>query len=156
LRAAAGKKPEDDHPKIGGAMATEENEAIVRRFVEEVMNGGNLDAAEELIAPDHVNHDPTAPEVPTGPEGIKQLIGMYRSAFPDIRFETGEMISDGGTVAHRWTFTGTHEGEMMDVEPTGNRVKVSGVEMNHVEDGRITASWTVSDAMGLMKQLGAL
>src|SRR5215216_86410 len=93
-------------------MATKVNEAIVHRFVEEVMNGGNLDAAEDLISPDHVNHDPTAPEVPPGPEGIKQLIGMYRSAFPDIRFETGEMISDGATVAHRWTFTGTHEGEM--------------------------------------------
>jgi predicted SnoaL-like aldol condensation-catalyzing enzyme len=80
-------------------MATKVNEAIVHRFVEEVMNGGNLDAAEDLISPDHVNHDPTAPEVPPGPEGIKQLIGMYRSAFPDIRFETGEMISDGATVA---------------------------------------------------------
>jgi steroid delta-isomerase-like uncharacterized protein len=137
-------------------MATEENEAIVHRFVEEVMNGGNLDAAEDLISPDHVNHDPTAPEVPPGPEGIKQLIGMYRSAFPDIRFETEEMISDGATVAHRWTFIGTHEGELMGVEPTGKRVEVSGVEMNHVEDGRITASWTVSDAMGLMRQLGAL
>jgi predicted SnoaL-like aldol condensation-catalyzing enzyme len=55
-------------------MTTEENEAIVHRFVEEVMNRGNLDAAEDLIAPDHVNHDPTAPEVPPGPEGIKQLI----------------------------------------------------------------------------------
>src|SRR5215213_5591340 len=95
-------------------MATEENEAIVHRFVEEVMNGGNLDAAEDLIAPDHVNHDPTAPEVPAGPEGIKQLIGMYRAAFPDIRFETGEMISDGATVAHRWTFTGTHDGDRTD------------------------------------------
>ena len=137
-------------------MATEENQAIVHRFVEEVMNEGNLDTAEDLISPDHVNHDPTAPEVPPGPEGIKQLIGMYRSAFPDIRFETGEMISDGATVAHRWTFTGTHEGEMMGVEPTGKRVEVSGVEMNHVESGRITASWTVSDAMGLMRQLGAL
>jgi len=137
-------------------MATEENEAIVHRFVEEVMNGRNLGAAKDLISPDHVNHDPTAPEVPPGPEGIKQLIGMYRSAFPDIRFETGEMISDGATVAHRWTFTGTHEGEMMGIEPTGKRVEVSGVEMNHVEDGRISASWTVSDAMGLMRQLGAL
>src|SRR5215216_4760330 len=114
-------------------MATKENEAIVHRFVEVVMNRGNLDAAEDLISPDHVNHDPTAPEVPPGPEGIKQLIGMYR-----------------------WTFTGTHKGEMMGVEPTGKRVEVSGVEMNHVEDGKITASWTVSDAMGLMRQLGAL
>ena len=87
-------------------MAKEENEAIVHRFVEEVMNGGNLEAAEDLIAPDHVNHDPTAPEVPLSPEGIKQLIGMYRSAFPDIRFETGATLCEGHTVALRRTLTG--------------------------------------------------
>ncbi len=82
-------------------MSAEDNKEVVRRFVEEVMNGGDLDAAGRLIAPDHVNHDPTAPEVPPGPEGIKRLIGMYRSAFPDIRFHTGEMICEGNTVAHR-------------------------------------------------------
>lgn len=135
---------------------SEGNKAVVRRFIEEVINAGNLDAADELIAPGHINHDPTAPEVPPGPEGIKQLIGMYREAFPDIRFEIAEMVSEGDTVAHRWTFTGTHEGEMMGVAPTGNRVEVMGVEINRVEDGRITASHTVSDAMGLMQQLGAL
>lgn len=114
-------------------MSAEENKRVVRRFVEEVMNGGDLDAADALIAPDHVNHDPTAPGVPPGPDGVKQLIGMYRSAFPDIRFETGEMIGECDTVAHRWTFTGTHRGEMMGVEPTGRRVEVAGVEMNRVE-----------------------
>lgn len=133
---------------------SEENKAVVRRFVEEVINEGNLDLADELISTDHVNHDPTAPEVPAGPEGIKQLIGMYRDAFPDIRFHVEEMISEGGTVAHRWTFTGTHQGEMMGVEPTGTRVEVKGVEMNRVENGKISASHTVSDAMGLMQQLG--
>ena len=79
---------------------------------------------------------------------------MYRSAFPDIRPHTGEMICVGDTVAHRWTFTGTHEGTRIGVEPTGRRVEVAGVEMNRVESGRISASWTVSDALGLMGQLG--
>jgi steroid delta-isomerase-like uncharacterized protein len=138
----------------GGVLSAEENKEVVRRFVEEVMNGGDLDAADDLVAPGHVNHDPTAPEVPPGPEGVKELIGMYRSAFPDIRFETGEMISEGDTVAHRWTFTGTHRGALMGVEPTGRRVEVAGVEMNRVENGRISASWTVSDSLGLMGQLG--
>jgi predicted ester cyclase len=118
------------------------------------MNGGDLDAADDLVAPEHVNHDPTAPGVPPGPEGVKELIWMYRSAFPDIRFETGEMIGEGDTVAHRWTFLGTHRGEMTGVEPTGRRVVVAGVEMNRVQNGRISASWTVSDALGLMQQLG--
>lgn len=133
---------------------SEENKAVVRRFVEGVINGGNLDLADELIDPGHVNHDPTAPEVPPGPEGVKRLIGAYRGAFPDIRFHIEEMISEGDTVAHRWTFTGTHEGTLMGVEPTGKKVEVKGVEMNRVEGGRIASSHTVSDAMGLMQQLG--
>ena len=135
-------------------MSAEENKEVVRRFVEEVMNGGDLDAADDLVSPVHVNHDPTAPQVPPGPEGVKWLTGMYRSALPDIRFETGEMIGEGETVAHRWTFTGTHRGEIMGVEPTGKWVEVTGVEMNRVEKGKISASWTVSDALGLMGQLG--
>ncbi len=110
-------------------MSAEQDKAVVRRFVEEVMNEGDLEAADELIAPDHVNHDPTAPDVPPGPEGVKQLIAMYRAAFPDIHFHTGEMFAIEGRVAHRWTFTGTHEGEMMGVEPTGRQVEVSGVEI---------------------------
>ncbi len=134
-------------------MSARENKEVVHRFVE-VMNGGALDAADSLVSADHVNHDPTAPEVPPGPEGIKRLIWMYRSAFPDIRFETGEMIGEGDTVAHRWTFTGTHRGEIMGVEPTGKRIEVAGAEMNRVENGKIFASRTVSDALGLMGELG--
>ena len=68
---------------------------------------------------------------------------MYRSAFPDIRLETGEMVCEGDTVAHRRTFTGTHRGALMGVEPTGRRVEVVGVEMNRVENGRISGSWTL-------------
>lgn len=135
-------------------MTIEENKAVVRRFIEEVINAGNLEAVDELVAPDHVNNDPTAPEAPQGSEGIKQLIGMYREAFPDLHFEIGEMICEGNIVAHRWTLTGTHEGAMMGVEPTGKRVEVMGVEMNRVEDGKISTSHTVSDAMGMMQQLG--
>jgi steroid delta-isomerase-like uncharacterized protein len=137
-------------------VSAAENEAVVRRFVEEVMNGGNLAEVDDLISANHANHDPTAPDVPPGPEGIRQLIGMYRAAFPDIHFHTGEMFAVEDRVAHRWTFTGTHRGEILGVEPTGRKVEVSGVEINHVEAGKISASYTISDAMGLMRQLGAL
>ena len=138
-------------------MPAEEDMATVRRFVEEVINQGNLELTDELVTSDHVNHDPTAPVTGEGPQGIKEPIGTYRSAFPDLRFEIGEMFASGdGRVAHRWIMTGTHEGEMMGVEPTGRRVEVMGVEINHVRDGRISASYTVSDAASLMRQLGAL
>ena len=75
---------------------------------------------------------------------------------PDIRFETEEMICEGDTVGHRWTFTGTHQGEMMGVEPMGRGVEVAGAEMNRVGNGRICVPCTVSDALGLLQQLGLM
>src|SRR4028118_923068 len=61
-----------------GRRVRREEKDVVRRFVEEVMNGGDLEAADELVAPDHVNHDPTAPAAPPGPEGGQGATGMDR------------------------------------------------------------------------------
>jgi steroid delta-isomerase-like uncharacterized protein len=137
-------------------MPAEEDMAVVKTFVEEVINSGNLEKVDELVAPDHVNNDPTAPDHAPGAEGIKELIGTYRAGFPDLRFETGQMFAVDGKVAHHWILRGTHEGEFMGIEPTGNKVEAMGVEINHVENGKIKESWTVSDAMTVMQQLGAL
>jgi steroid delta-isomerase-like uncharacterized protein len=136
-----------------GAPRPEPPEAVVRSFFETVFNDGDLDAVERFIAPDHVNHDPTAPEVPPGPAGVRMLARHYREAFPDIRFELEEVFSDGDRVAHRWTFTGTHEGELMEIAPTGRQVRVAGIEVNRVDRGKIADSWAISDAQGLRQQL---
>jgi steroid delta-isomerase-like uncharacterized protein len=128
-------------------------EVVVREFFETVFNGGDLDAVERFIAPDHANHDPTAPEVPPGPHGVRMLAEHFREAFPDIEYTFEEIFSSGDRVAHRWTFTGTHEGELMGIEPTGRRVEVMGIEINRLDRGRIADSWAISDAEGLRKQL---
>ncbi len=137
-------------------MSAEEDVTVVKTFIEEVINSGNLEKVDELVAPDHVNNDPTAPAHAPGAEGIKELIGAYRAGFPDLRFETGQMFAVDGKVAHHWIMKGTHEGEFMGIKPTGNKVEAMGVEINHVENGKIKESWTVSDAMTVMQQLGAL
>jgi hypothetical protein len=82
-------------------VLAKQDKAVDRRFIEDVVNAGNLEAAGELIAPDHATHGSMAPDVPPGPESIKRLIGMYRSASPDIRFHTGEVFTADGRVAHR-------------------------------------------------------
>jgi steroid delta-isomerase-like uncharacterized protein len=128
-------------------------EAVVRGFFEAVFNGGDLDAIERFIAPDHANHDPTAPEVPPGPKGVRILAQHYRAAFPDIEYSIEEIFSSEDRVAHRWTFTGTHEGELMGIEPTGRQVQVVGIEINRLHRGKIADSWAISDADGLRKQL---
>ena len=73
----------------------EENKALVRRWFEYLFNEGNLDVADEIIAPDHLNHDPALPDLPIGPEGQKQLVNLYRSAFPDARITIEEQVAEG-------------------------------------------------------------
>ena len=119
-----------------------------------MFNEGNLGAVDKFIHPDHENHDPTAPEVPQGPEGVRRLVELYRSAFPDLRFEHGEVVAAGDRVAHRWAFTGTHRGEIMGIEPTGRAVTVQGIEINRIAGGKIAESWAISDALGMLEQLG--
>ncbi len=137
-------------------MQPEENKAVVRRFLEEIFNEGNLDVADELFAPDYVLHDPAAPEEVRGPEGIKQYVGMYRSAYPDTHFTIEDQIAEGDKVVTRWTGQGTHEGELMGIPPSGNRVTVTGILLDRVSGGKIEEGWVNYDALGMMQQIGAI
>ena len=137
-------------------QSNEERIEVVRRFFEEAFSEGDEDLIEELVAEDAVGYDPTRPEPVQGAEGMKELVSMYRSAFPDLSFEVHETLSDGGLVAVRWTSRGTHEGELMGVEPTGREVTVEGIEIDRVEDGKIVESRVEWDALGLLQQVGAL
>ena len=98
-------------------MSTEENKALARRVLEEMFNAGNLDVADELLAPDYVDHDPTLPEDVHGPEGFKEYVATYRSAFPDLHIQIEDQIAEGDRVATRWTGTGTHNGELRASPP---------------------------------------
>lgn len=141
-------------------MATHQSEAesiaVVRRFYEEAFGEGNLDLIDELVAEDAVGHDPAQPEPTRGPEGVKQLVSMYRSAFPDLSFDVHETLSDGDWAAVRWISRGTHEGALMGIEPTGRDVEVVGTDLSRVEDGKIVESHVVWDALGMLRQIGAI
>ena len=80
---------------------SEENKAIARRVTEELFNRGNLDVADELFAPNFVDHDPASPEDIRGPEGMKQFIAMYRGAFPDIHIVIEDQVAEGDKVVTR-------------------------------------------------------
>ncbi len=134
----------------------EENKALVRRWFEDLFNEGNLDVADEIIAPNHLGHDPTLPDLPIGPEGQKQLVNLYRSAFPDARITIEEQVAEGDTVVTRWTGRGTHQGELMGVAPTGNQVTVTGIDIAHISEGKVVETWTIYDALGMLQQIGAI
>lgn len=132
----------------------EANKALVHRLFDGAITG-NFDIIDELMVADYLFHDPVSPVEVRGPEGYKQEFGMYLHAFPDIQITFEQMIAEGDKVAIRWTLSGTHEGTLMGVAPTGTPVTVTGISMYRVADGKFVETWASYDAMGMMQQLAA-
>jgi steroid delta-isomerase-like uncharacterized protein len=131
-----------------------ENEALVRRYVEEVYDQRKLEAVDEIFAPDFTLHDPDLPGGARGPEGIKRVVETFVDAFPDLQVTLDDELSSGEKVVTRWTSRGTHQGELMGIAPTGRRIEVTAVGIWRVADGKISEAWLVFDALGMMQQLG--
>ena len=134
---------------------TQDNSAIVRRFVDEVINQGKMDSAGEFVWEDVVEQVPLPGQGP-GLEGLKDVLRGMRSAFPDIDFSIKEQVCEGDKVVSRFEWTGTHKAEFMGVPATGRQVRVWGVVIDRLEAGRIKDTRILMDALGLMMQLGAL
>jgi steroid delta-isomerase-like uncharacterized protein len=125
----------------GRYLVSEDNKALVRRWLEEVLTQGNLERAGDLFASNYVLHDPSFPRNVYGLEGVKQYVAVYRFAFPDARFAVEDQIAQGDRVVSRWSARGTHRGEFLGIVPTGEEVTVTGIEFDHVAGGRIEEAW---------------
>jgi steroid delta-isomerase-like uncharacterized protein len=135
---------------------SDQNKATARRGYE-AWTSGDLDAYDEIIAPDARDHDAQNPNAGTlGPEGAKQTAEMYRAAFSDTRFEIDQQLADGDYVITRWTATGTNDGELMGMPATGKRVTITGISIDRFEGGKIAESWSNWDTLGMMQQLGVI
>ena len=135
-------------------VTTEKNKAIYREFLEEVFNKGRLDKLDEFLGPEYVFRD-APPGTPEGPEAIKQVVSMFRSAFPDLKITIEELVAEGDKVCARFTTRGTHQGVLFGVPATGKAVTMKGLTMVRIADGRLVESWVKNDIMGLMSQLNA-
>jgi len=138
-------------------MSSETNKTVSRRFFEEVFGKGKLNVLDEIIAKDHVNSGPgSLPGLPTGPEGTKQLVTVYRNAFPDVHFTIDEQLAEGDKVMTRWTAHGTHQGELVGIPATGNLSTVTGIAIDRLVNGKIAESWGIFDQFRMMQQLGVI
>jgi steroid delta-isomerase-like uncharacterized protein len=127
---------------------------LVRRFHSELLSARDPAVVDAFFAPDFVSHK-NPPGFPPGVEGVKRFFTMFRDAFPDVSVAIDEMVVEGERVAVATTFTGTHEGELMGVAPTGRRVSVTGIDIVRVTGGRIVEHRGLTDIVGLMRQLTA-
>ncbi len=136
-------------------MSIEHNSLIVRRYVEEVFNEGNLALVDDLVDPNFVDYD-APPGLPPGPEGARQAFALLHSAFPDHHHTVEDLIAGADKVVARWTLEGTHTGALFGIPPTGKQVKVKGISIYRVADGKIVEEWVSNDRLGLMQQLGVI
>ncbi len=136
-------------------MAEEENKIIARRFNDEVWDGGDEDALDELFAEDVVDHG-AIPGQPPGREGHKYQLALFRSAVPDLHVTTEDIIAEGDKVVTRWTARGTHQGELMGIPPTGKEVRIKGIDVLRIEEGRMVERWAEYNDLEVMQQLGAV
>jgi predicted ester cyclase len=136
-------------------MSAQENKVLFQRTYEELLNRGDLDVADELVAPEFINHE-APPGRDRGPESMRGLATMLRTAFPDLRFEIEELVAEGDTVAGRLTMSGTHEGPLMGTPPTGRSVRQDHMHFVRFRDGKAVEHWGVRDDLGMMQQLGVI
>ncbi len=137
-------------------MSTEENKALIRRWVEEFFNQGQMDLAEELFAPDFVQRDPGTPGAYRGPEGAKQFATMYRTGFPDVWLTIEDMIAEGDQVITRWSGRGTHTGDLPGIPATGKQTLVTGIQIDRIVNGKVVEDHVNWDTLGLLQQLGVI
>lgn len=134
---------------------SEANKQVIRAFLEEVINQGRFDRANDLVKEDFVELDPL-PGQQQGREGLKAVLAQLRSAFPDIHWVTSEMVAEGDKVVTRFTWTGTHRDTFLGIPGTGKHVEVRGVVIDRLESGKMADSRILMDTLGLLQQLGVV
>ncbi|MGX4688184.1 ester cyclase [Streptomyces sp. JNUCC 63] len=134
-------------------MSQQTNIAAQTAFGEAVVTG-NLDALDEIVAPDSIDHDPAPGQVP-GPEGYKAMFDELRAAFPDLHVEVEHLVATDDELAFAYTITGTHRGPLMGQPATGKKVSYRGMQISRFDsDGKLVERWGSSDELGMLRQLG--
>jgi predicted ester cyclase len=131
----------------------EENRVLLRRFVDEVINTGDVGLVSGFVREDFVDHDPppgASPDI----SGIGQAFTRVRASFPDFRAEVEDLVSEGDRVAYRWTFRGTHLGDFGGIPPTGRVASWEVIGIARFAEGKMVERWQRLDTAGLLGHLG--
>ena len=130
------------------------NGSIVRQFIEDVLNNGNIEATGKYFHEDVVELVPLPGQGP-GLSGLKDVLRGLRAAFPDMYWSVEEQIEEADRVVTRFVWSGTHRAEFLGVPASGRQVSVWGIVIDRFVNGRIKDTRIIMDALGLMAQMGA-
>ena len=135
-------------------MATD-NMGLVRRFIEEVWNKGDLGVIDELVSEKYVATEPVIGDV-RGTGALREQVQSFRTAFPDLRLTIEDIGMSGDRVFVRWTARGTHRGALMGIPPSNNRGEVRGISVQRIGGGKIVEQYESYDSLRLMQIIGAV
>ena len=135
-------------------MGRFENKEIVRRYIEQVVNTGNLDAMHEFVAQDYIDHN--APSGSSqGIEEAKRHLEAVHHTYGDFHVAIEDQIAEGDTVVTRVSATGIHQNEWFGLRPSGRRITLTGIHIDKVIDGKIVEHWAEADLVSALIQMGA-
>ncbi len=140
-------------------MSAEEYKEKARRLMEEAFGGGKVEVIDEVLDPDFVCYDPNSESGEVrGADTFKQEIEYFRQAVPDLTYTVEDQIADGEKVVTRWKASGTHEGEFFGIPGSGNRIEMTGIQIDRFdgESGKMVEEWPEYDLLGAMRQIGAI
>ena len=131
-------------------MKLEQNKAIVRDYLNEIVNKGNMSAFDTFFSEDVAFNETRGFR-----EQYPARMQAIRGAFPDHHLTIRDQIAEGDKVVTRVTFRGTHNGPFNGIPATGKQVEWSGIAMDRIADGKVVEMWHVQNTAGLMQQIGA-
>lgn len=135
-------------------MSEESNRATARRVLEEFFTAGKLELAEELFTPDLVQHHPDEPYETRGPDGIRERITAWRTAFPDLNTSVEDLVAEGDRVAIRSIARGTNDGEFAGSPATGKQIALEWESIYRFDGGKVAEMWDAWNVLAVMEHLG--
>lgn len=137
-------------------MSMAEGVELIQRFYDEVLSKGNVDAVDELVTDDVVDHQQGLPGQPEGKEGVKFFANTMRDAFSDVKATIGPSVESGDMASAETTISGRHTGEFMGVPASERSFEIESIDIIRFEDGKCAEHWGVTDNIALMQQIGAI
>ncbi len=135
---------------------TDENKALTQRFYDEVMNSHNVTRIKSFCAADFVDHNPSPGHSGKGLDDLTAQLNEMVTAFPDFHVSTDFMVAEGDMVVAYLTMTGTNSGPFANMPATNKSVKINGVDIVLIKDGKAIERWGVFDDLSMMTQLGMM
>lgn len=132
------------------------NLAAYAETINAAWNSHDIEKVLSFYSHDYIADDVSQASLLRGHQGLREMLGTYWQAFPDLQFAVTDMVIEGSRVATVWVAAGTHQGTIMNIPPTGHRVEVRGVSIIDVEDGLIVRGQYIWDLAGMLRHMGLL